>query len=63
MFRRIVRYPTLADEVTASGKRSDALRTLLEREDTRHNTALYLLLRAVDRFNATYNRFPGSFDR
>ena len=58
-----MRYPALADEVAAGGKRSDALRTLLDREDTRHNAALYLLLRAVDRFNATYNRFPGSFDR
>ena len=63
MFCRVVRYPALANEVVASGKRSDTLRTLLDREDTRHNAALYLLLRAVDRFSATYNRFPGSFDR
>jgi hypothetical protein len=59
----VVRYPSLEDEVRGGGHRCDALRTVLEREDTKNDAGLYLLLRAADRFHATNNRFPGSFER
>ncbi len=60
---RVVRYSSLEDEVKGGGQRSDALRSALEREDTKNDAALYLLLRAADRFHDTNDRFPGSFDR
>lgn len=58
---RLVRYKSLEEE--AKGKGSAVVRAALEKEDMRINAALYLLLRAADRFHATYNRFPGSFDK
>lgn len=43
--------------------RTDALRAALAAEDTSDNAVLYLLLRAADRFHATYQRYPGAYDR
>ncbi|CAL8467774.1 g7312 [Coccomyxa elongata] len=59
---RVVRYRTLKEELQLDTVRSDALRQALAAEDTQANASLYLLLRAVDRFHSTYNRFPGTFD-
>jgi len=59
----MVRYCSLEEEVKGGGHRSDALRSALEREDTKNDAGLYLLLRAADRFHTTSHRFPGSFDR
>lgn len=56
-----MRYASLARE--SEGKNSELLKNALEKEDMKANAALYILLRAVDRFHATYSRFPGSFDR
>lgn len=58
----MVRYRTLKEELQLDIVRSDALRQALAAEDTQANASLYLLLRAVDRFHSTYNRFPGTFD-
>ncbi len=59
---RVVRYRTLEEELRAETVRSGALRQALAAEDTVANASLYLLLRAVDRFQGTYHRFPGTFD-
>ena len=58
---RLVRYVSLGEE--KDGRNSEALKSAFEKEDMRANAALYILLRAVDRFQSTYSRFPGSFDR
>ncbi len=58
--RRVVRYRALADEFGAA--HSIALRQALCAEDSMANAGLYVLLRAVDRFHETHQRFPGSFD-
>ena len=57
-----MRYRTLEEELQAETVRSSALRQALAAEDTTANASLYLLLRAVDRFQGTYHRFPGTFD-
>ena len=57
---RVVRYKALAHECRGVG--SSALRQALSAEDTMANAGLYVLLRAVDRFHDTHQRFPGSFD-
>ncbi len=59
----MVRYRTIKEEVHPDTVRSDALRQALAAEDTLVNASLYLLLRAVDRFYAIFNRFPGTFKR
>ena len=53
----------IAEETGAGSVRADALRAALAAEDTADNAALYLLLRAADRFHATYQRYPGAYDR
>lgn len=58
-----MRYPILGDEVNAAGKVKESLKLAIEQEDTKNNAALYILLRAADRFHAANNRFPGSLDR
>ena len=63
MSDRVVRWRPLAEEAKAEGQLSEAMKQALAGEDTAANAGLYLLLRSVDRFHATYNRFPGSFDR
>lgn len=49
----------LSDEY--SSRSGSELQRLLAAEESSH-PALYILLRAVDHFAATYNRFPGAFD-
>ena len=53
----------MAEETSASGCHAGALRQALAGEDTAANAALYVLLRAVDRFRQTYQRYPGVYDR
>lgn len=60
---RVVRCRSLGEETSSSGVRSGALRQALGAEDTAANAGLYLLLRAVDRFCLTYQRYPGVYDR
>lgn len=61
-YLRLVRCRSLSEEVEPSSCRVDALRSALAAEDSAGNAALYVLLRAADRFHATYQRFPGSYD-
>ena len=58
-----MRCRSLQEETEPSSCRADALRQALTAEDSAANAALYLLLRAADRFHQTYQRYPGSFDR
>lgn len=58
-----MRCRSLAQETESAACRADALRAALSSEDSAANAALYVLLRAVDRFHATCQRYPGSFDR
>ena len=60
LVRRVVRWRCLRDE--CAQPHSEELRACLGSEDGAANAALYLLLRAVDRFHAAHNRFPGAFD-
>ena len=65
----LVRCRALSEETAAAGTggaggcRADALRSALAGEDTAANAALYVLLRAADRFHETYQRYPGTYDR
>ena len=61
--RRVVRCRTLEEETSAAGVRGEALRHALAAEDTAAAAALYVLLRAADRFHAAHQRFPGVYDR
>ncbi|PSC68884.1 NEDD8-activating enzyme E1 regulatory subunit [Micractinium conductrix] len=61
-YLRIVRCRSLEEETEPDSCRGEALRGALAAEDTAANAALYLLLRAADRFHATYQRYPGTFD-
>ncbi|CAM6070645.1 unnamed protein product [Sphagnum tenellum] len=56
---RVLRCKTLRDEF--SSKAGPELQRFLANEESSH-PALYVLLRAVDHFAATYNRYPGAFD-
>jgi len=56
---RVLRCKMLSDEF--SSRAGPELQRLLAVEESSH-PALYVLLRAVDHFSATYNRFPGVFD-
>lgn len=56
---RVVRYPALEDEFkTLVGQE---LQKLIELEEN-SNANLYVLLRGVDQFASTYNRYPGIFE-
>ncbi|CAM6089778.1 unnamed protein product [Calypogeia fissa] len=57
---RVLRYSTLADEFSS---RSSAELQKLSADEDSSNVALYVLLRAVDHFAASYNRYPGVVDR
>ncbi len=59
----MVRCRPLGEETSAAGCRGAALRLALTGEESAANAALYVLLRAVDRFHQTYQRFPGVYDR
>ncbi|KAL4419001.1 hypothetical protein ABPG77_000866 [Micractinium sp. CCAP 211/92] len=61
-YLRLVRCRSLAEETDPAKCRAGALRAALSGEETAANAALYVLLRAADRFHATYQRYPGSFD-
>ena len=60
---RLVRWRSLAEETEAGSCRGEALRSALSAEDTADNAALYVLLRAADRFYETYQRYPGAYDK
>ena len=60
---RVVRCRTVEEETSAAGVRGEALRHALAAEDTAAAAALYVLLRAADRFHAAHQRFPGVYDR
>ena len=57
---RVVRYCTLAEEVAPERAKRGVIRQALAAEDQAVNASLYILLRAVDRFQATCGRFPGA---
>ncbi|EFN59362.1 hypothetical protein CHLNCDRAFT_137823 [Chlorella variabilis] len=61
-YLRLVRCRSLAEETGAGSCRGGALRAALAAEDTAASAALYVLLRAADRFHQTYQRYPGSYD-
>lgn len=56
---RVVRYRLLAEEVDGSRCRSEAMRAALSSEGSATDAALYVLLRAADRFAGTHQRAPG----
>ena len=58
----MVRYCTLEEEAAAERAKRGVMRQALAAEDTSVNASLYILLRAVDRFEATCGRFPGTLD-
>ena len=58
--RRVVRYCTLEEEVAPERAKRGVIRQALAAEDQSVNASLYILLRAVDRFQATCGRFPGA---
>ena len=57
---RVVRYCTLEEEVAPERAKRGVIRQALAAEDQAVNASLYILLRAVDRFQATCGRFPGT---
>ena len=57
---RVIRNRLISEEVSSPTLRSDALRAALSSEGTATNAALYLLLRAVDRFTEANHRAPGT---
>lgn len=57
---RLVRPRLLSDEVSACN--ATALRAALSNEETSSSAGLYVLLRAVDKFHDTYQRYPGVYD-
>ena len=57
---RVIRNRPISEEVNGSTLRSDAVRAALSSEGTATNAALYLLLRAVDRFTEANHRAPGT---
>ena len=59
-YRRVIRNRPIAEEVNGSTLRSEAVRSALSSEGTATNAALYLLLRAVDRFQEANHRAPGT---
>jgi hypothetical protein len=59
----VVRCRSLAEETSPGSCRGEALRAALAAEDSAAAASLYVLLRAADRFHATYQRYPGCFDR
>jgi len=59
VMRRVIRNRPISEEVSGS-MRSDAVRAALSSEGTATNAALYLLLRAVDRFTEANHRAPGT---
>eukprot|EP00898_Chlorokybus_atmophyticus_P005919 jgi/Chlat1/6328/Chrsp44S05896 len=58
----VLRYRTLEEEYHSNTCRSAELQNMLQAENTASNASIYVLLRAVDRFQEQNNRFPGIFD-
>ena len=56
----MTRHRLLAEEVHSSSCRSELLRAALSSEGTATDAALYVLLRAADRFAVTHQRVPGA---
>lgn len=56
----VCRYRPLEDELSFSA--ISELQKYMTDEDYSYSVSFYILLRAVDRFTANYNRFPGLFD-
>jgi len=59
-FLKVVRYRSLEQEYTPETAQVPRISSELEAPD--NNLSYYILLRAVDRFYATHNRYPGFFD-
>lgn len=59
---QVVWNTKLSEECEGSAAVGAELSRLMGLEDSGANAALYVLLRAADRFNATHGRFPGVFD-
>jgi NEDD8-activating enzyme E1 regulatory subunit len=57
---RLVRPRLLSDEISTCN--ATALRAALANEETSSSAGLYVLLRAVDKFHDTYQRYPGVYD-
>ena len=56
----LVRCRQLAEELDTGSVKSEAVRAALSREGTSLDAALYVLLRAADRFALTRQRAPGA---
>jgi hypothetical protein len=56
----VVRWRSLRQE--CAGPAAEELRAALGSEEGVGNAGLYLLLRAIDRFAAAHQRFPGTFE-
>ena len=65
-FARVVRTRSLEEEFSVSGSGSGELAQRLEDggalDEDDNGAIFYVLLRAVDRFHAEYERYPGAFD-
>jgi amyloid beta precursor protein binding protein 1 len=59
-FLKVLRYRSLEQEYTPETAQVSKLASELEAPE--NNLSYYVLLRAVDRFYATHNRYPGFFD-
>ncbi|EFA84738.1 amyloid beta precursor protein-binding protein 1 [Heterostelium album PN500] len=59
-FLNLVRYRSLVDEFTPATARSAYMISELEQPDS--NLVFYIVLRAVEKFNNIYNRYPGFND-
>lgn len=59
-FLRLIRFRSLEQEFAPETARVSKLASELENPE--NNLSFYVLLRAVDRFYATHNRYPGFFD-
>lgn len=59
-FLKVLRFRSLEQEHTPETAQVSKLASELEAPD--NNISYYILLRAVDRFYATHNRYPGFFD-
>ncbi|GBG92527.1 hypothetical protein CBR_g55862 [Chara braunii] len=58
---QVIRYRPLAEEQCAALGQGSELHRMLAAEES-SNAVIYVLLRAVDVFAATFNRYPGVYD-
>eukprot|EP00899_Mesostigma_viride_P029133 jgi/Mesvir1/9404/Mv01508-RA.1 len=59
---QVTAFPTLEDEYAPSRGHVETVTRLLNADESSRNTALYLLMRAVDRIRASRDCYPGTFD-